>query len=252
MNKLIVLISFSFIVSFCSFAESFVDSTIAQKNSEDSENYHINGGYLYKPNSQKGEIFIISCQASVNGEILKDCVDYLAKITQFNIGITNGTFKFPEVQVLGASSLYIVDDISLPTLLVAPESKWTAVNVASLKCDKDVFFEARVKKEISRGFAYLCGGAGSQFPKSLVGPIPDLLSLDRMPTYELPIDSIGRMKGHMRHFGVTPARFTSYINACNQGWAPAPTNDVQKAIWDKVHEIPTEPITIKPESHPAK
>ena len=30
-----------------------------------------------------------------------------------------------------------------------------------------------------------------------------------------------------------------------QGWAPAPTNEVQQAIWDKVHQIPDKPITIE-------
>ena len=39
----------------------------------------------------------------------------------------------------------------------------------------------------------------------------------------------------------------SYQDACEMGVAPAPTNDVQKAIWDKVHAMPTEPIKIKPE-----
>ena len=29
---------------------------------------------------------------------------------------------------------------------------------------------------------------------------------------------------------------------------PAPTNDVQKAIWDEIHAMPTEPIKIKPET----
>ena len=38
-----------------------------------------------------------------------------------------------------------------------------------------------------------------------------------------------------------------YLVAVQEGWAPQPTNDVQKAIWDKVHALPTEPIKIKPE-----
>ena len=47
--------------------------------------------------------------------------------------------------------------------------------------------------------------------------------------------------------GVTVRATTNYKTACREGWAPAPTNDVQKAIWDKVHAMPTEPIKIKPE-----
>ena len=30
-------------------------------------------------------------------------------------------------------------------------------------------------------------------------------------------------------------RYVTYRQACIEGWAPAPTNDVQKAIWEKVH-----------------
>ena len=34
-------------------------------------------------------------------------------------------------------------------------------------------------------------------------------------------------------------------SACREGWASAPTNDVQKAIWDKVRAIPDKPLTIE-------
>ena len=44
-----------------------------------------------------------------------------------------------------------------------------------------------------------------------------------------------------------PYRLTTYRKACEEGWANPPTNDVQKAIWDKVHALPTEPLKIKPE-----
>jgi hypothetical protein len=45
--------------------------------------------------------------------------------------------------------------------------------------------------------------------------------------------------------GVTPTLVAHYRQACKQGWAPAPTNDVQRAIWNKVHELPSDPIKIK-------
>ena len=30
-----------------------------------------------------------------------------------------------------------------------------------------------------------------------------------------------------------------------EGWSPSPTNDVQRAIWEKVHAIPDKPLTIE-------
>ena len=36
-----------------------------------------------------------------------------------------------------------------------------------------------------------------------------------------------------------------YRQACQEGWAPAPTNAVQRAIWNKVHQIPDSPLVIE-------
>ena len=33
--------------------------------------------------------------------------------------------------------------------------------------------------------------------------------------------------------GIKPARMTTYRKAVEEGWAPAPTNDFQKAIWEE-------------------
>ena len=37
----------------------------------------------------------------------------------------------------------------------------------------------------------------------------------------------------------------TYRQACQEGWAPAPKNDEQKAIWNQVHAIPDKPIKIE-------
>ena len=50
------------------------------------------------------------------------------------------------------------------------------------------------------------------------------------------------------YYGITPWYQTTYHKAVEEGWAPAPTNEYQKAIWDKVHAMPTAPIKIKPET----
>jgi len=51
----------------------------------------------------------------------------------------------------------------------------------------------------------------------------------------------------VRHSGVYAARTRE---ACQEGWAPAPTNDIQKAIWNEVRQLPAKPIKI--EFDPAK
>ena len=62
------------------------------------------------------------------------------------------------------------------------------------------------------------------------------------------MDIVQRFWDYMKPLGVLPAQRATYLKACEEGWAPAPTNDVQKAIWEKVHAMPTEPLKIKPET----
>lgn len=46
-------------------------------------------------------------------------------------------------------------------------------------------------------------------------------------------------------FKMKRSRMVPYELACEQGWAPAPTNDIQKAIWEKVHSVPKNPMKIE-------
>ena len=45
--------------------------------------------------------------------------------------------------------------------------------------------------------------------------------------------------------GIPPIRSDTYKLACQEGWVPEPTNDVQRTIWKQVHSIPDKPITIE-------
>ena len=49
---------------------------------------------------------------------------------------------------------------------------------------------------------------------------------------------------------MTPCIRATHRRACHLGWVPPPTNDVQRAIWEKIkadkERGPTNPITIPP------
>jgi len=104
---------------------------------------------------------------------------------------------------------------------------------------------ARKGPSVMRGCVCAAGGMGSSFPGNImnVAKVEDLDLCDEF----VPFDKVGVVKQHLKDTGVTPVRYATYRIACREGWAPQPTNDVQKAIWDKVHAMPTEPIKIKPE-----
>jgi hypothetical protein len=207
------------------------------------------GGRIVKPGTQQGEIVYADCQTRIPKAWIEESVAYFAKETRFKISLKGGTsFDLNNPKIEGNATLFIIDDASLPTILVAPENRWAFVNIAPIaKEQRPAFFEARVKKELSRGFAYLCGAANSQYQRALTRGIVNHADLDKNPDLSLPVDVIQRFKGYMETLDVRPAIMTTYKKACQEGWAPAPTNEFQKAIWDKVHAMPSEPLKIKPE-----
>ena len=75
----------------------------------------------------------------------------------------------------------------------------------------------------------------------------DVPDLDRCLA-DPPGDMTPRMSGYLEKGGIRPEQKVFYRKAVEEGWAPAPTNEFQRAIWDKVHAMPTEPLKIKPET----
>jgi hypothetical protein len=206
------------------------------------------GGKITKPGSQNGTIVIANAQTDVNVEWLKEAALYISDTLHYKATVESVTFNMQNANRAGSVMIYIVDDTTLPTIFCAPEEMWGVVNVAKIKSDKTAFYQARVKKEISRVFALVCGASSSKFVGTLLNPITSVSDLDTHIDNRLPADVIARIPPYLQQVGITPAFISTYIAACKQGWAPAPTNEYQKVIWDKVHEMPTEPIKIKPET----
>ena len=205
----------------------------------------ITGGHLVKPGTQRGEVAVVDCQKSADRAWLDESVAYFEKCSRFKVTLPQGEFDIMKPQVRGALSLFVVDDAALPAMLAAPDDRWALVNVARLRSDKQPFFKARVQKELSRAFAILCGAFATTFPQALPGAVAKVEDLDAFVDQSLPMDVLARFPAYAKAFGVTPAVITTYRNACQQGWAPPPTNDVQKAIWDKVHATPVKPMKIE-------
>ena len=57
--------------------------------------------------------------------------------------------------------------------------------------------------------------------------------------------SLNVMMKTARKLKMAEAHTMTYKSACQEGWAPEPTNDVQRTIWKQVHAVPDKPITIE-------
>lgn len=211
------------------------------------------GGKILRPGTRTGEVVYVNCQKRADKALLDESVAYFTDQAKFSITVKDGAFDLKNPQIQGNASLFVVDDESLPPLLVAPENRWAMVNVAPLAKgagEKPAFFQARVKKELTRGFAALCGAMNSGYPEALTGGIAETAQLDKHADARLPVDVIARFAPYMAPFGVTPAVITTYRKACKEGWAPAPTNEYQKAILEQVQKEKTE--TLKGPENPRK
>ena len=205
------------------------------------------GGYVRNTAGQKGRVLIANAQTKVPLDGLRKSVSKLADIMKIAIDIENvengDVAKTPELLKDKSANavVYITSSGSSP-LLVSPDERWASVSVAAMG---DANTSARLEKETMRALTFLCGGTASGYANPMTYPVTDVRQLDLIDSPDLPIDVIQRMQQYLERLGVTPYKQATYRTACKQGWAPAPTNDAQKAIWDKVHAIPANPMKIE-------
>lgn len=206
------------------------------------------GGRLRALYPHTKSVYYVNAQNRVSAKVVEEARAKMEQTIRTPIGSASGIFEFQSPKIYGELSLYIIDDEKLPMSLVAPEGRWAFVNVAPLakgRGEKPAFLEARVKKEMARIGCLVLGGIGSVYRDNLLGFVDSPDGLDKFKDDTLPVDGPLRCGRYLLSLGVKPYRDVTYRKACQEGWAPAPTNDVQKAIWKEVHSIPDKPITIE-------
>lgn len=138
-----------------------------------------------------------------------------------------------------------------PTLLIAPEDPWASINVKNLMADNPSadLLKTRVKKELWRAFGYAMGAANSNMQPCLMRPIYGLRDLDAEKVAILCPEPLSGITMSANRLNIAQSRMCTYKHACEEGWAPAPTNDVQKAVAAAVKaeaiKNPTNPIKIQ-------
>lgn len=211
------------------------------------------GGQIQRPNTGLGKIAVVNAQKLVDFNSASAFVANFSSQTQLKVELQETEEVTPQtvgekMKAMGVQvAVFIVANEKCPVrLLTAPEDGWAIVNVAAIASDgvKGKILESRVRKETLRAIMVASGAMNSQFPGSIMGAVTKPADFDKM-SEDIPLDVIGRALESLEKIGVTPAMWTNYRKACNEGWAPAPTNEYQKAIWDKIHELPSKPLKIE-------
>lgn len=220
------------------------------------------GENMVKPGSLKGKIAIVNGQKTVDKAELTKVVDAVCKFNKYDFVLTDDSGDAATPMNAGAKMKELGVDVAVfviecdkceNMMLVAPEAGWAIVNATAVckGAANDTFKAARMRKMVLRAY-YAAGGAMcSKYPGSLMCAISSPSDLDKLGELA-PVDVIARTKDALEHRGVTPEIKSFYRRACEEGWAPQPTNDIQRAIWNEVNAAPTNPIKIKPGDKPTK
>ena len=119
------------------------------------------------------------------------------------------------------------------SLSVYPENAIACVNVYGLATDDIKLYKERLGKEYWRSVGFIFGAYGLQMPGCVLQPVSNAEQLDAIKGRQLGPNRFNMVLKTSNALGIQMIRTTTYMRACQEGWAPPPTNDVQKAIWNK-------------------
>lgn len=201
------------------------------------------GGRIRQPNSEKGSVVLVNRQKIVKTEAIDAFIAEWSK--RYRV-----TIKTSEADVKSAKGTVVIrleESDREEALILAPENFWVSVNVRALAKDNPppAILKLRFEKELKRAYAFVNGGTCGGEPGGLCGTVSSLSDLDAIPARLYTPDIEVRLLNNQPSVGVEPYRIAKYIEACQEGWAPQPTNEFQKAIWDKVREVPAKPIKVE-------
>ena len=136
------------------------------------------------------------------------------------------------------------------TILAAPEQGWATLATVWLAKDADTedIRARRLHLELMRAVGMAMGVGVSMYQPCVMTSVRGIKDVDAIQLDTPGPEGINNFEKGAVTFGVDRLKLTTYRMACQEGWAPAPTNDIQKAIWKKVHELPSSPLKIKPET----
>lgn len=208
------------------------------------------GGIVEKPGAGSGTfLFVDSSQSLTESMFVRD-FNMLNRTLKVSPKIVKGkhvtieTANATKTELNANAAVFVVDNETYPRLITASEEGWAIVNVGKLKEGEPSkeLMEKRITVEVIRGLAQIFGSGNAGMSMMSITTLKDIDNLEH-PGF--PPSAMKTCQMQMKKLGFEPKVLASYRVACKQGWAPPPTNDVQKAIWNEVRQLPTKPVTIE-------
>ena len=240
MNKLMFsLVAIAASVELAAIADDAAKPKLTREQVEERRNKAL-GGYIIQPVETR-IVSIVSDPGAIDPAVLNDVADDIQRM-----------LRIP-VKVGGTDNVGLTLEVSAgdgkEPLVVMPDNARARVNVKALASDgpSAAVLGTRVKKELWRGLIYALGGGNTFVPGCVMKQVTSLSDLDKLACTASPDAFNCAMEGASK-LGMKQMRRVSYRKACVEGWAPAPTNEYQKVIWEKckaeANERPTNPLKI--------
>lgn len=205
------------------------------------------GGFVVQP-STSTVVRIYNTQKSVARSVLERAAENMRKGPNFPVEIVDAPWKGEPVKEPGVGfAIVVCEDPASPNKMVcSPDDGWLKVNVAPFLADRPTAEKAgvRVQREIWRALSFALGAGVTRNPMCPLKPAASVRELDALTGVVPSPEVLDTMADWARHWGINRTRRTTYRKACQEGWAPMPTNDYQRAIWDEIRAKPTEPMKI--------
>jgi hypothetical protein len=139
----------------------------------------------------------------------------------------------------GAVAVIVDGPADGPGLTVYPEDRAGVINAACYAADADAATAAkRIEKELWRVLAMIAGGVETE-EYCVLKPVLNPADLDSLTASTLSPNVAMRVSANAERFGFGQVEHVPYRVAVVRGWAPAPTNAAQKAIWEQVRKSKT-------------
>lgn len=178
----------------------------------------------------RGTFVIVNASTKLGNVEIESVARSLGNIIQIKSAVTNGTWTIKSAcdemsKAKATAAVFLVENSDLPLSLVAIEEKWGMVNVVNLS-------GTRLNKEITRVATIVLGGASSKYKASAMRPAFSPEDLDNVGSL-VTIDSLMSIYPNLDKLGFRQCKVMEYLDALEQGVAPAPVNENQRRIKDE-------------------
>jgi predicted Zn-dependent protease len=185
----------------------------------------------------------LNTQKKIPASVIRESSDLIDRVLHFKCETRDKPSQEPITDAIRAlaqtnvASVVVVGDVpGYPPLLLAPERRWALVNISALTEDSPSpsLLAERTRKEMLRGFGFLMGAANSNFDVCLMKSVFSVQDLDALSAKFISIEILNKILKQAQKMGIKPPHMTTYRKAVEEGWAPAPTNDIQRAVWNEL------------------